>query len=156
MFDIIINNIFFFEEKLEICNFADDKTIYSCREDLLKITENLICTMKNILKWFRLNCFKADPGEFQFKILGDKTCYEHMLKINLTCVQSSDDVTLLGIITDKSLTFKKYIDNFVRKAQYQLHALWCIRRFHFIVETRILDIAFIVSQFNYAPVLWMI
>ena len=77
--------------------------------DLLKITENLICTMKNILKWFRLNYFKADPGEFQFKILGDKTCYEHMLKINLTCVQSSDDVTLLGIITDKSLTFKNIL-----------------------------------------------
>ena len=79
-----------------------------------------------------------------------------MLKINLTCVQSSDHVTLLGIITDKSLTFKKHIDIFVRKAQYQLHALWYIRRFHFIEETRTLDIAFIVSQFNYAPFLWMI
>ena len=146
----------FFEEKLEICNFANDKTTYLCREDLLKITEDLICTMKNILKWFRLNHFKADPGEFQFKILGDKTCYEHMLKINLTCVQSSDHVTLLGIITDKSLTFKKHIDIFVRKAQSQLHALWYIRRFHFIEETRTLDIAFIVSQFNYAPFLWMI
>ena len=31
-------------------------------------------------------------------ILRDKTCYEHILKINLTCVQSSNDVTLLGVI----------------------------------------------------------
>ena len=46
--------------------------------------------MKNILKWFRLNSLKANPGKFQFiilgdktcyKILGDKTCYKHTLKI---------------------------------------------------------------------------
>ena len=51
--------------------------------------------MKNILKWFRLKCLKANPGKFQFMILGDKTCYKYILKINLTCVQSSNYVTLL-------------------------------------------------------------
>ena len=56
-------------------------------------------------------------------IFGDKTCYEHILKNNLTCFQSSEDVTLLGVITDKSLTFKKHVDNSVCKAQYKLHAL---------------------------------
>ena len=56
-------------------------------------------------------------------------CYEHILKINSTCVQSSDDVTLLGVMIDKNLTFKKHIDNLVRKAQYKLHTLWRIRKF---------------------------
>ena len=46
-------------------------------------------------------------------ILGDKTCYKHILKINSTCVQSRDDVTLLGVTIDKNLTFKKHIDNLV-------------------------------------------
>ena len=40
---------------MKICNFADDNTIYSCKKDLLKIKEDLKCTMENILKWFRLN-----------------------------------------------------------------------------------------------------
>ena len=62
-------------------------------------------------------------------ILGDRICYEHILKTNLTCVQSSDDVTLLGVIMDKNLTFKKHIDSLVRKAQYKLHALRRIRKF---------------------------
>ena len=35
-------------------------------------------------------------------ILGDKTFYEHILKINLTRAQSSDDVTLLVVIIDKN------------------------------------------------------
>ena len=120
MFNIFINNIFFFVEKSEICNFADDNTVYSSGKDLPKIKEDLICTMKNILKWFRLNSLKANPGKFQFMIVGDKTCYEHILKINLNFVQSRDEVILLGVVIDKSLDFKKHIDNFVRKKMYTL------------------------------------
>ena len=43
-------------------------------------------------------------------ILGDKNCYEHTLKINLTFVQSHDEVILLGVVIDKNLDFKKHID----------------------------------------------
>ena len=76
--------------------------------------------MKNVLKLFMLNSLKANPGKFQFMILGDKTRYKHILKINSICVQSSDDVTLLGVMIDKNLTFKKHIDdNLVRRAQYK-------------------------------------
>ena len=70
-----------------MCNFADDNTVYSCRKYLAKIKENLICTMKNVLKWFIFNSLKANPRKFKFMILGDK----HILKINSICVQSSDD-----------------------------------------------------------------
>ena len=59
--------------------------------------------MKNILKSFRLNALKANPGEFQFMILDDKNCHEHMLKTNLIYVQSNDDVTILSGILDKIL-----------------------------------------------------
>ena len=110
--------------------------------------------MKNILKWFRLNSLKANPGKFQFMIFGDKTCYKHILKINLTCVQPSDDVTFLGVMIEKKLIFKKHIDNLVRKAQYKLHALRH-RKFFTIEKTKILRHAFIDSLFNYAPLVWM-
>ena len=93
-----------------------DRILYSCGNDLPKIKEYLICTTKNILKWFRSNYLKTNPGKFQFMILDDKTCYKHILKINLTFVQSSDDLTLLSVMIDKNLTFKKHINNLVRKA----------------------------------------
>ena len=154
LFDIFINDIFFFTEKSEICNVADGNTIQSCGKDLPKINEDFICTMKNILRWFRLNSLKANPGKFQFMTLGDEICYEHTLKINLTCVQSSDDITLLCVTIDKNLTFKKHIDNLVRKAQYKLHALRRIIKFLTIEKAKILGNAFIDSQFNYAPLIW--
>ena len=39
LFNIVINDIFFFIEKSEICNFADDNTLYSCDRNLLRIKE---------------------------------------------------------------------------------------------------------------------
>ena len=58
-------------------------------------------------------------------------------------------------MTDTSLTFKKHIDNLVRKAQHKLHALRRIRKFLTIEKAKILGNAFIDSQFNYAPLIWM-
>ena len=75
--------------------------------------------------------------------VGDKTCYEHILRINLTFAQSCDEVILLGVVIDKSLDFKKHIDNFVRKAQYKLHALRRIRKFLNVEKAKELVNAFI-------------
>ena len=60
--------MFFFIEKSEICNFADDHTLYSCDRILLHIKENLIFDMKNILFWFRTDSLKTDAEKFQFMI----------------------------------------------------------------------------------------
>ena len=78
-----------------------------------------------------------------------KTCYKHIVKFNLTCVlQSSDDLTLLGAMIEKNSTFKKHIDDLVHKARknFMLYG---------IIKAKILGNAFIDSQFNYAPLIWM-
>ena len=88
-------------------------------------------------------------------ILGDKTFYKYILKINSTSVQSSDDVALLGVMIDKNLSFKKHVDNLIRKVQNKLHALRRIRTFLTIEKVKILGNTFMDSQFNYAPLIWM-
>ena len=88
-------------------------------------------------------------------ILGDKSHHKHELKINSIKVEASDDVLLLGITIDKKLTFKQHVENLCRKAQYKLHALRRIRKFLTIEKAKMLGNAFIDSQFNYAPLLWM-
>ena len=94
---------------------------------LPEIKENLASDTKSILNWFRLNSLKANPGKFQFMILGDKSHHKHELKINSIKVEASDDVLLLGSTIDKKLTFKQHVQNPCRKAQYKLHALRHIR-----------------------------
>ena len=117
LFNIFINDIFMIIEQSDICNFADDNTLYSCGERLTDIKENLVSDTKRILNWFRLNSLKANPGKFQFMILGDKSHHKHILRINSIRVETSDGILLLGITIDKKLTFKQHIENLCGKAQ---------------------------------------
>ena len=88
-------------------------------------------------------------------ILGDRSHDKHELKINSIKVEASDGVLLLGITIDKKLTFKKHVENLCRKGHYKLHALRPIKKFLTIEKAKMLGNAFIDSQFNYAPLLWM-
>ena len=48
LFNVCTNDIFFFVGKPEICNFADDNTIYSCGKDLPKMKEDFIFLVKKL------------------------------------------------------------------------------------------------------------
>ena len=67
--------------------------------------------MRNILYWFKINSLKANPGKFQFLILGKKSHLKYRLKIESITVKESDEVELPGITIDKALNIKKYIEN---------------------------------------------
>ena len=105
LFNVFINDIFMFIEKSEICNFADDNTIYDCGKDLSNILENLKHDMKILLKWFRINSLQANPGKFQFMILGGKYPNSVKLIINSIKIEETKKVVLLGITIDNLLTF---------------------------------------------------
>ena len=105
LFNVFSNDIFMFIEKSEICNFADYNTIYDCGKDLSNILENLKHDMKILLKWFRINSLQANPGKFQFMILGGKNPNSVKLIINSTEIEETKKVVLLGITIDNLLTF---------------------------------------------------
>ena len=70
-------------------------------------------------------------------------------------MKESDEVELLGITIDKPLNFKKHIENLCHAAQYKLHFLRRIRKYLTLDKAKLLGNAFIDSQFNYAPLIWM-
>ena len=82
LFNIFINDIFFFIGKSQICIVADHNTLYSCDRNLLRIIENLTFDMKNILFWFRINSLKANAGKFQFMILNRKNLRRQRIVTN--------------------------------------------------------------------------
>ena len=84
-----------FIEKSEICNFADDNTIYDCGEDLSNILENLKHDMKILLTWFRINPLQANPGKFHFMILGKKKQNSVKLMINSTEITELTELSQL-------------------------------------------------------------
>ena len=157
LFNVFINDVFMFIENCEICNFADDNTLYSCGGDLTAILENLKHDMKIILRWFKVNSLKANPGKFQFMILGKKKSDYNLVKLKINSIEilETNHVTLLGIRIDNKLTFNEHINNLCRTASYKLNALRRIRRYLSLEKAKVLYNAFIISQFNYAPIIWM-
>ena len=81
-FNLFINDLFLFIERTNICNFADDNTIYSCNINLQTILKDLKYDMQNILKWFKVNSMKPNPKKNQFMILGKSTRQSIILNIN--------------------------------------------------------------------------
>ena len=95
------------------------------------------------LAWFTINLFKANPGKFQFMVLGTKVIYAFVL--NIGKIESSTEVTLLGVKIDKQLKFKSHIEELCRKAAYKLHALRRIIKYLTVEKAKRLANAFINS-----------
>ena len=153
LFNLSINDLFLFLERTNICNFADDNTIYRCDSVLEIILEDLQHDMKILLNWFKINSMKPNPKKFQFMILGKGSRLPVILNINNIKIRESQKVILLGLTIDNCLTFKDHIDTLCRHASYELHALGRIRKYLTPDEAKVLYNAFVNSQFSYASII---
>ena len=108
--------------------------------------------MVTLLRWFKENSMKANPKKFQFMILAETPRQPIMLSINQIKVLY---LILLGLTIHNRLTFKGHADMLCSSANYKLHALRRIRKYLTLKKSELLHNAFINSQFNYAPVIWM-
>ena len=155
LFNIYINDLFFVIKLSEVCNFADDNTLYSSNKELELVFRNLESDLNNVLAWFNINSLKANPGKFQFMVLGTKEDDSFVLNTDKNKIESSTEVTLLAAKIDKQLKFKSLIEGLCRKANYKLHALRRIRKYLTVEKAKLLANAFINSNFTYAPLIWM-
>ena len=64
LFNIFANDICLINLGLEICNFVDDNTLYSCGHDLQEIVTNLENDLCKLLKWFKNNGMVVNPKKF--------------------------------------------------------------------------------------------
>ena len=81
--NIFINDIFLYIGNLDLCNYADDSTLFVTGESLSIIIENLKSNLLRISKWFHENFMVLNPDKCHVMVLGDLgfTC-------NLTCNNS--------------------------------------------------------------------
>ena len=77
------------------------------------------------------------------------------ININNTIVKADKSVKLLGVTIDNELKFNDHITNLCKKANLKLHALARISHFMNEDKLRLLMKAFIESQFQYCPLVWM-
>ena len=91
-----MNDLFFVITLSEVRNFADNNTLYSSNKELEIVFGNLETDLNNVFTWFNKNSIKANPGKFQFMVLGTKEDDSFVLNIGKNKIESSAEVTLLG------------------------------------------------------------
>ena len=82
LFNIFINDLFFTDLESEICNLADDSTIYAFDTSIDAVTMTLKDDLQKLLDWFKNNGMCANPAKFQMMFLGLKTDNSFILDID--------------------------------------------------------------------------
>ena len=152
LFNINSNDMFFFL-LLDIVNYADDNSPFTCADSIPSVISNLESDSVILLNWIRNNGLKANPDKFHL-ILRDAN-QEHSIRLDKFNIQNSNCRKLLGIKIDNNLTFDEHVSGICTKASQKLHAL--SRVCHFMTfEHRLVSMkSFILSQFGYCPLVWM-
>ena len=98
LFNIFLNDLMLRIEKSQICNFADDNTLYASGENIGDVATCLEVDMENILKWFDSNRMVANPNKFQVMFLGLPKNSNICIEVGDLVLVPKDNVKLFGII----------------------------------------------------------
>ena len=101
---MFINDLFLCNMSSEICNFADDNTIYACRNDIHEIVMVLENDFRKLLEWFTCNGMVVNPKKIQLMFLGLKRKQKLRININGVKIPAKKHVKLLGVETDNKLS----------------------------------------------------
>ena len=99
LFDVFINDLFLLVEETEICNHADDTTIYVFGHELEHIVSSLETDAQKLSKWFLDNSMKLNPDKCHLLIFGEKIT-DVSLQIGATKITESVAKELLGVTLD--------------------------------------------------------
>ena len=61
LFEIFINDLFSMEMESEICNSADDTTVYACETAIEAVMIRLEGNLHRLMQWYTDNGMKANP-----------------------------------------------------------------------------------------------
>ena len=70
-------------------------------------------------------------------------------------IENTEEEKLLGVVISKRLTFETHISKLCKKAGNKVFALARISGYMDSNKLRILMRAFVISQFQYCPLVWM-
>ena len=155
LFNIFINDLLFNLSKTDLCNFADDNTIFKCSNSIDSVITSLQADLSSCLSWFSANQLVANPDKFQMIFLGIRDPSYSLYIAGKKVITSSESVKLLGIEIDNKLSFRSHIESLCRQASRKINCLFRIRRYLNEEQSLLLSNAYILSCFNYCSVIWM-
>ena len=153
LFNIFINDIFYFLNSTKIANYADDNTTYSTENSVTNLLKTLENETSVLLEWFKLNEMKSNEDKCHLVVANHQE--EVSVKLGNENIAGSTYVDLLGVKIDNNLNFNEHVSKLCKKGNQKLHALARISKYLSKDKLKIIMKTFIYSQFNYCPLTWM-
>ena len=150
----IFSNDIFLLLLLDVANYADDNSPFTFAETVPAVISQLELECATLIQWVRINGLKANPDKFHM-ILSDSNT-EHDMIVDNHIVKNSLTEKMLGIKIDNRLSFDPHVSNLCSKVSQKLHALSRVSQFMPLQRRKEVMNAFILSQFGYCPLVWML
>ena len=122
------------------------------------ILSKLETDIQNLSSWSKANGMLLNGDKCQFLLIeSSRTMRNHTSEIEIgdKYVEESRKGKLIGINFDNNLTMVDHIKYIFIQASSKLHALARISHFLNEHKRKLLMKSFIISQFNYCPIIWM-
>ena len=131
LFNLSMNDLFFFILIAPVHNFADDNTLSAFAENVSKLINILQSESEVINDWFKKNQMMVNPDKFQVIII-DKKKGDHTnenVVIDNKQIKTVSSIELLEIQLDDKLNCSPHISNICKSAANQLNALIRLQKF---------------------------
>ena len=125
MFNIFINDLFYFINEAELSNYADDNQLYFADSDPV-VVEHVIKLNKELVvvcEWFRNNKMILNPEKCKALVLSRKPNVKLSLFAEGFELPLLDTIDLFGLTLDNSQNFGKHITKISKKVGKQLDVL---------------------------------
>ena len=152
----ILNDIFLTLGS-DLHNFADDNTVTAVAEMIQALINSLEIKTSKAIQWMENNDMIANPEKFKAFMLTkhDEQTVGSEFNFSGITIYSSAKVDLLGVKLDTKLSFESHISKMCKKAAGQLNALKRLQGSVISYNTKkALAESFIISNFNYCPLVW--
>ena len=158
LFNLFINDLFLIVGNCDLHNYADDNTLSIADTNIETITRALNNDVRNIYNWFKNNRLSLNEDKCQFLVIERPASSQNEIaEINIhnKTLGETKKGKLLGITFDKNISMNDHIKSICKKASNKLYALARISTYLNEHKRKILMKSFVISQFNYCPIIWM-
>ena len=108
LFNIFINELFFFIKKAMIANYADDTTTYATEYNIEELLKTLEMKTSEILHWFKVNEMKSNDDKCHLFVSNDEN---FLINVGNETIESDNCIEILGIKIYSKLHFNGHVSS---------------------------------------------
>ena len=121
LFNIFVNDLFFFIEKCTLYNYADDNSMSVSSKSIDEVRSSLEHDGNIAVQWFEKNGMKANPDKFQMMVISSKSHDGIHISLGQNDIVSEECVKVLGVLIDNKLNFSNQISHLCKRSSHQVN-----------------------------------